>query len=34
LWLSLKASVEFIPALDQAEFARAVPAIQRAASKF
>lgn len=34
LWLSWKAHVEFIPAMNQDEFARARPAIERAARKY
>ena len=34
LWLSLKASVEFIPVMDQADMAKATPAIMQAAKKY
>lgn len=34
LWLSLKADVEFIPAMNQEEFARAAASIERAAKKY
>lgn len=34
LWLSWKANVEFIPAMNQDEFVRATPAIERAARKY
>ena len=34
LWLSLKANVEFIPAMDQADMVKAAPAIARAAQKY
>ena len=34
LWLSLKANVICIPAMDQADFAKAAPAIQQAARKY
>ena len=34
LWLALKAGIECLPAMDQAEFAKAVPAIERAAKKY
>ncbi len=34
LWLSLKADVEFIPAMDQAEFTKAVPSIERATKRY
>ena len=34
LWLSLKADVEFIPAMDQADMAKATPSILRAVQKY
>ena len=34
LWLSLKASVDFIPALTQEDFAKAAPSIEQAAKKY
>ena len=34
LWLSLSASVEFIPLMDQADFAKARPAIEQAGKKY
>ncbi len=34
LWLSLKANVDFIPAMDQAEMAKAQPSIEQAGKKF
>ena len=34
LWLSLKADVECIPLMDQADMAKATPAIQQAAKTF
>jgi len=34
LWLSLKANVEFIPLMDQADMDRALPSIVQAAKKY
>ncbi len=34
LWLSLKANIEAIPAMNQAEFTKALPGIQRAVGKY
>ena len=34
LWLSLKADVDFIPLMDQADMAKAAPAIAQAAKKY
>ena len=34
LWLSLKADVEFIPVMDQADMAKATPSITQAAKKY
>ena len=34
LWLAFKADVEFIPAMNQAEFDKAVPSIERAVKKY
>ena len=34
LWLSLEAKVEFIPVMNEKEFAKAGPAIERAAKKY
>jgi len=34
LWLSLKADVEFIPAMSAPDFAKAAPLIQQATQKF
>ena len=34
LWLSLKADIDFLPAMDQTEFAKAVPSIERAVKKY
>ena len=34
LWLALNADVEFIPVMNQADMAKAVPAIARAAQKY
>ena len=34
LWLSLNADVEFIPVMNQADMAKAVPSIARAAQKY
>ena len=34
LWLSWKANVELIPAMNQAEFSKAIPALERAVKKY
>jgi hypothetical protein len=34
LWLTMKADIEFIPAMNQDEFNRAVPSIQQAVKKY
>ncbi|MBI3696408.1 MAG: hypothetical protein HY238_16415 [Acidobacteria bacterium] len=34
LWLALKADIEFIPAMNQAEFEKAVPGLERAVKKY
>lgn len=34
LWLTTKADIEFIPAMNQAEFSKAVPSIEQAVKKY
>ena len=34
LWLSLKANIEWIPAMNQADFTKALPGIERAVGKY
>ena len=34
LWLTMKADIDFIPAMDQAEFSKAIPSIERAVKRY